>query len=217
MHRIGTVHGLAGQAEIGTDFARRARQQESAADIREEAEADLGHREPGPFSDDAMAGVRGKPDAAAHHDAVHERDIGFWKFGDPGVEDVLLAPQNFAEITLHLRAFPERADIAAGAEAAFAGAFQHDHGHLGISLERIERLVDTAKHLQRHRIDGLQPIEPDDAGRTLASRDQVAFDSFRHRAPSISLRDTISRMISLVPSRIWCTRRSRTIFSMPYS
>jgi len=38
-----------------------------------------------------------------------------------------------------------------------------------------------------------------------------------HRAPSISLRETISRMISLVPSRIWCTRRSRTIFSMPYS
>jgi hypothetical protein len=30
-----------------------------------------------------------------------------------------------------------------------------------------------------------------------------------------SPRATISRMISLVPSRIWCTRRSRTIFSMP--
>ena len=28
-------------------------------------------------------------------------------------------------------------------------------------------------------------------------------------------RATITRMISLVPSRIWWTRRSRTIFSMP--
>ena len=56
----------------------------------------------------------------------------------------------------------------------------------------------------------------------LAPHDQVGLglDSgveSLHRAPSISLRATISRMISLVPSRIWCTRRSRTIFSMPYS
>ena len=51
-------------------------------------------------------------------------------------------------------------------------------------------------------------------------RDQVALgqlSNHRHRVPSISFRETISRMISLVPSRIWCTRRSRTIFSMPYS
>ena len=65
----------------------------------------------------------------------------------------------------------------------------------------------------------LSRITPHDA---FAPRDQVALDERgcsgrRHRAPSISLRDTISRMISLVPSRIWCTRRSRTIFSMPYS
>ena len=56
-----------------------------------------------------------------------------------------------------------------------------------------------------------------------APHDQVGLETrhgrclSRHRAPSISLRETISRMISLVPSRIWCTRRSRTIFSMPYS
>lgn len=28
-------------------------------------------------------------------------------------------------------------------------------------------------------------------------------------------RDTITRMISFVPSRIWCTRRSRTMRSTP--
>ena len=32
---------------------------------------------------------------------------------------------------------------------------------------------------------------------------------------SISARATITRMISFVPSRIWCTRRSRTSFSTP--
>lgn len=30
-------------------------------------------------------------------------------------------------------------------------------------------------------------------------------------------RPMTTRMISFVPSRIWCTRRSRTTFSMPYS
>ena len=149
-------------------------------------------------------------------------DIGLREFLDPGVEDVFVAPQDLAEIALHLGAFPERADVAAGAEAALAGAFQQDHGNSGIGLECIERLVDVAKHLQRHGIDRLRPVQSDDAAGALAPRDQVAFDERgsggrRHRAPSISLRDTISRMISLVPSRIWCTRRSRTIFSMPYS
>ena len=42
------------------------------------------------------------------------------------------------------------------------------------------------------------------------------------RSNALSLRPdqaraTITRMISFVPSRIWCTRKSRTIFSIPYS
>src|SRR6266850_369127 len=169
-----------------------------------------------------MAGVRRQPDAAAHHDAIHEGHIRLREFLDPGVEDVFLAPQDLAEIALDLGAFPERADVAAGAETALARALQQDYNYRRIGLERIERLVDVAKHLQRHGVDGFRPVQPDHAARSLASRDQIALfrhscGGRRHRAPSISLRDTISRMISLVPSRIWCTRRSRTIFSMPYS
>src|ERR1700675_4727958 len=170
-----------------------------------------------------MAAVRGQPDAAAHHDAVHEGDIGFWEFGDAGVENVLLAPQDLAEIAVDLGAFIERPDIAAGAKSALAGALQQDQADRRVRFERIERLVDVAKHFQRHGIDRLRPVQPDDARRALAPRDQVGLlardrgNLRRHRASSISLRDTISRMISLVPSRIWCTRRSRTIFSMPYS
>ncbi len=34
-------------------------------------------------------------------------------------------------------------------------------------------------------------------------------------SPAHIARATMRRMISFVPSRIWCTRRSRTIFSMP--
>ena len=219
MDRVRAVHGLPGQSEVRADLARRTRQQPGAADIGKEAEPDFGHREFRLVGHDAVRGMRRQADAAAHHDAVHEGDIGLWEFLDPGVQDVFLAPQDLAEIALDLGAFPERADIAAGAQAALARAFQQDHRDRGIGLERVERLVDVAEHLQRHGIDRLRPVQADDAGRAFLARDQVALDdgSIGHRAPSISLRDTISRMISLVPSRIWCTRRSRTIFSMPYS
>ena len=42
-----------------------------------------------------------------------------------------------------------------------------------------------------------------------------AEESDPHRFDPSSSRPMITRMISFVPSRIWCTRRSRTTFSMP--
>src|SRR6478672_6630943 len=147
MDRVRTIHGLAGQPEISTDLAGRVRQQPVAAYIGEEAEPHFRHRKFCPLRYHAVAAVRGQPDAAPHHDAVHERDIRFWKFGDAGIEDVFLAPQYLAEVALDLRAFPERADIAARTEPAFAGAFEQDHRHRRISLECIQRLVDVAEHL----------------------------------------------------------------------
>src|SRR5436190_12505728 len=222
MDRVRTVHGLPGQSKISADLARRMRQQPGAADIGKESETDFGHRELCLLCHDAMAGMRGQADAAAHHDAVHEGDVRLWEFLDAGVEDVFLAPQDLAEIALDLGAFPERADVAAGTETALARAFQQDHGYGRVCLEGVERLVDIAKHLQRDGVDRLRPVQPDHAAGAFAPRDQITLDERgcgdrRHRASSISLRETISRMISLVPSRIWCTRRSRTIFSMPYS
>src|SRR5258708_10173581 len=141
INRVGAVHGLAGQPKIGADLARRAREQPGAADIGEESEADLRHRELGPLSDNAMAAMRRKPDAAAHYDAVHEGHIGFWEFGDARIENVFFAPQDFAEIAFYLRAFIQRPNIAAGAEAAVARAFQQDHADRRIRLEFAESLV----------------------------------------------------------------------------
>src|SRR5438445_569023 len=77
-------------------------------------------------------------DAAAHHNAVHEGDIRFREFLDPGVEDVLFPPQDLAEVTIDLRTFPERTDVAAGTQATLAGTFQHDHGNGGIGLKTVE-------------------------------------------------------------------------------
>src|SRR5690242_15854763 len=165
--------------------------------------------------------MRRQADAAAHHQAIHVGDVGLWERGNARVHDVFLAPEHLAEIAADLGAFIEPANITAGAEPAFSCAFENDESDIRICLELIERRVDPERHLQSHRVDRLRAIEPDDSGRALAANDEIALlrsrRRFRHRASSISLRDTISRMISLVPSRIWCTRKSRTIFSMPYS
>ena len=46
---------------------------------------------------------------------------------------------------------------------------------------------------------------------------RVVATSCHGRLPASTLRAITTRMISLVPSWIWCTRRSRTSFSTPYS
>ena len=66
------------------------------------------------------------------------------------------------------------------------------------------------------RLSRITPSEPSVVTTSSSSFSSTLAVSVIYFA-SISLRATISRMISLVPSRIWCTRRSRTIFSMPYS
>ena len=49
----------------------------AAADIREEADADLRHGELRVLGHHAVRAVKGDADAAAHDDAVDQRDIGF--------------------------------------------------------------------------------------------------------------------------------------------
>ena len=54
----------------------QARQRVGRADVGEEADADLGHGEKVAIAGDAVAAVQRDADAAAHDDAVDERDVG---------------------------------------------------------------------------------------------------------------------------------------------
>ena len=45
------------------------------------------------LADDAVAAVAGDADAAAHDEAVHQRDVGLRVAGDPGVHPVLVGPE----------------------------------------------------------------------------------------------------------------------------
>ena len=83
---------------------------------------DLGHPHLGGVGDDADAAVRADPDTAAHHDAVHDRDVGLGVCGDIGVEDVLVVPERPRLGTVALGAVIDRDDVATCAQSAVAGA-----------------------------------------------------------------------------------------------
>ena len=89
-------------------------------------------------------------------------------------------------------------------ELTLTRTFEQHQCRSVVSLEIVQRRDDAARHLQRQRIDCFWSIEADNAREFIARDDQIAMFErrLRHRALSINLRDTISRMISLVPSRI---------------
>lgn len=104
------------------------------------------------------------------------------------------------------------ADVPAGAQAVLPRAGEDDRGDAGVVLPGGELRVDGAHHRVGEGVERLGPVEDEVTGAALPAEPHAA-----HRNASVSPRATMTRMISLLPSRIWWTRRSRTIFSMPYS
>ena len=119
--RVGGVEPLAGERAIGAEFARQARQKPGRPDIGKEADADLGHREAEPVAGHAVRAVHRDADAAAHDDAVDERDVGLAIALDAGIERVFVA--EIGERLVIASGAPEiveRAQVAARREGALA-------------------------------------------------------------------------------------------------
>ena len=93
VHRVGAVDPRAGQAEIGAESAGQPRQEERCADVREEADRGLRHGEHRVLAGDTVGAVDRYADAAAHADAVNQRDIGFWEGRRSAVERVFLGEE----------------------------------------------------------------------------------------------------------------------------
>ncbi len=87
------VHAQPGQAEIGAELAGQARQEERGADIGEEADRRLRHGERGVFGGDAIRRMHRHADAAAHADAVDQRDVRLRIGRDRQVQRVFLAEE----------------------------------------------------------------------------------------------------------------------------
>ena len=104
------------------------REQLGGADVGNEPDRHLRHAQLRPLGDDAVGAVRRDTDAAAQHDAVHDRDVRLRVARDARVEDVLVAPE------VARRSVPsppvtssvDRDDVAASAEPTLPGTGDRD-------------------------------------------------------------------------------------------
>jgi hypothetical protein len=114
-----------------------------------------------------VAAVRRDAHAAAHHDAVHEDDVGLGVGVDQVVEGVFLGEEVLQPRVARQHRLVEEADVAAGAEGAEGPLPAHAaHAHaldprvLAPGEQRRRQLPD---HVQRQRIQRLGPVQRDQA------------------------------------------------------
>ena len=199
---IGAVEPRTGQRDIFAKVAGEAREIPAAADIGEQADPGLGHREARILGGDAEFGGHRYADPAAHRDPVHERDhrLGI---GEQCVVELIFNTEEIASgRAVTCAAGRDHADVAAGAEAAPLGMVDHYRLDRGVGAPRDECVEHRRAHRGVERVDRLGPVEPDAADTALGEGEDIAH--WR-----VSSRPTIMRMTWLVPSRIECTRRSR--------
>jgi hypothetical protein len=104
--------------------------------------------------------VPGEADAAAHRDAVGERDDRLGVLGDAGVEGVLGAEELCRVVGSSADDLVvEAAHVAARAQAALARAVEHHDLDVGVALPLVERRSKRLDHVEVERIDRLGAVE----------------------------------------------------------
>ena len=146
-------------------------------------------------------------DIRAVHDAVKAGDVAlsdsFWA----GPEAVRQRHVTGLDRVVH------GPDVPAGAESALARALDEHRADAVVGAPLLQGAGHLADHAQRQGVERLRAVERDPAERALLGEQDLGRRRC-HGVDSSNPREMISRMISFVPSRIWCTRRSRTIFSL---
>ena len=209
---VAGAHAVAGDAEVLAEAAGGAGEERGGADVGDEADHAFRHGDLGRLADDAVAAVAGDADAAAHDEALHQRDVGLGEAAMRAFIRYSSAQKRRPVVEVAAAAGAvDVGDVAAGAEGARAFGVDEDEGDGGVvgpgaraaaSMAWTMAWVRALSACGRVRV--MRPARP-----------SVRIDDVAHARSARRARATMTRMISLVPSRIWCTRRSRTIFSMP--
>src|SRR6185312_12919696 len=213
IERIGRTDTRPGQRQIAADAAGTEIEEPTRADIGEKADMDLGHGKDGALGGDAVRAVDRDAAAAAHGDPVDQRDIGLGEAMNALDQAIFLAEEIRLVVagTLLAPCVIDRAHIAAGAESAVAGAAHQQRLDLRLGTPGDELRVEDAIHLQGKRVERLRAVQRDDAEPASVIEQDLVGDLVH--GPRLvwasSRRAMMTRMISLVPSRIWCTRTSR--------
>ena len=216
-NRIGCVHAIAGQRQVGANVARRSRQQKGRADVG---------KNPIPTSGIATAerSVTMRCEACAETPTpppiTTPSITAITGFGYRAIRTFrwYSVDQNCSGRGLFdFRRIVQRANIAARAQAALARSVDENGADIGIGCPGAQIFRHGDGHVERQRIERFRPVQCDPPQRPLGANDDIALVKDHCAYRPTRLLATMRRMISLVPSRIWCTRKSRTIFSMPNS
>ncbi len=184
--RVVGLYPRAGEAEIHADLAGAARQEVTAADVWEQADPGLRHREQHALVGDAMAPMHRDADASAHHEAVQERNIGLGIVLDPCVQDVLVAIEIENVGRCRLARFVQSADVPAGAEGALARALNDDGLHRVVAHPRVKLRRHRQAHRMRQRVQRLGPVERDQPDRAAAFEEDFRSSLIHAPKPPLS-------------------------------
>src|SRR5262249_8308136 len=146
-----------------------SRQDQRAADVGDQADADLGHRHLGGVGDDAGGAVGADAYATAHHDAVHQRDVGLGKATDLRVEQILVVPELPRLGPVATCAVIDHHHVTARAQPAVTGAGYHHRADRVVVLPVGEHRRHRGDHRVGQRVDRLRAVEGDQADAVLDS------------------------------------------------
>ena len=160
--RVGCAQSNAAEAEIAPDSPRASVQKPGCADIGKQPDRGLRHREQGALRRHPVGAVDRDPGAAAHRDAVDDRDVWFRKMVDGADQPVFLAEEHRSQARIAgdpAAGLVDRADIAAGAEGTAAGAADDDGMHRWILGPCRQRRGDPPVVRQGQRVQRLRPVD----------------------------------------------------------
>ena len=157
--------GAAGEPEIHADLARQPGEDVGDADIREEADGGLGHRERVALAGDTVRAVDRHADAGAHDHAVDQRDRWLGEAFEQPVEPVLLGEGALCAGGVRSAPGDELAHVAARREGARGGRLQDHAIDLRVAREAGEAVRHLGAHVGRQGVERARPVERDDGRR----------------------------------------------------
>lgn len=148
------------QRQMGAEFARRPRQEVSGADVRNEADAGLGHCQHCRLRHHAMSAMGRDANTASHHYSAHDRDNRLGVSSETGIELVFVGPErDGTREVARSRGVVDRPDVAAGAKTALSRAVDKDKRDPVVALPIREGLMKQADHAVRKRVQRFGAIQ----------------------------------------------------------
>ena len=177
---FGAVEPRPGQRKELRQPPAQPRQVTPTADVGEQPDGGLGHRQHGALGGDAVTARAGDPDAAAHRHPVHERHprlgVGIFKV----VEAIFVEEEGPRRGFGALDTVGDIDHVAAGAKSSAFGVIEQDDPHIGI----VAPLDQGARHVTDHTpveaVQRLGPVEPQPSGTPFLDRQNIS-RNVRHR------------------------------------